>query len=78
MAHGRQEHHESPEAPANPIEEAAENEQTRQALGGRAVCTRQDCVQDMATVELAGGNQVERGDEEADPSGNEDRVEDSR
>jgi len=65
-----------PEAPAVGVAremaggEVAETEQeSRNKPGGNAVNARADGAEDVAAVELSGGQEIERGDKEADPGG---------
>ena len=72
MAHGRNPEDDAPEDPADPKEESASDEQEGQHAGGVFVPAWREGVEDMSSVELAAGDEVERGDEEAYPSGDQD------
>ena len=74
VTHGGDEEEEAPEQPTNPEESSGEEEQEGQDVGKDAVEFGGDGVEDVAAIELAAGDEVERGDEEADPSGYEHRV----
>ena len=71
-AHGWDEEHESPQRPADPEEETEQEKRGGRDAGGPAMGARRQGVEKMAAVELPGGDEVERGDEEADPAGDED------
>ena len=72
MAKRRDEEKGSPEEPADPVDGSGEEEEKGQDVGEQAVQARRERVEDVAAVELAAGDQVERGDEQADPARDED------
>jgi len=72
VTHGGDEKDQTPEYPTNPAEEAGDQERGGDGVGEGAVQAGRECVEDVSTVELAAGNEVERGDEQADPAGDED------
>ena len=76
MAHARKHEDEGPENPAGPVEDAEDEERGDDAAAGPAVDCGRDGIEDVAAIELAGGDEVERGDEEAHPGGDQDRVRD--
>jgi len=74
MAHGRDEQEQTPKNPANPEEDSCEDECDRQDESQAAMQARRDGVKDVSAVELPAGNQVQRSDEETDPTCDENRV----
>ena len=71
MAQRGDEEKDAPEDPADPVDGSGEEEEEGQDVGQQAMQARGERVEDMAAVELAAGDEIERGDEEADPAGNE-------
>ena len=70
--HGWDEEQQSPESPADPEEDAEKEKNRGRETGGPAMGAGRQGVEKMAAIELAGGDEVERGDEEAHPAGDED------
>ena len=60
--------------PADPEDGSREEEEEGQEIGHEAVQARREGVEDVSAVELAAGDEIERGDEEADPAGDQDGV----
>ena len=71
-ADGQQQH--SPHQPAQPIMNRQRHQQNGHRQCDAAVALAGQCIEDVAAVQLAGGQQVERGGEDADPRGAPDRV----
>ena len=74
MAHAGGEEDGGPENPADPEEEASEQKSDGQEKTQATMDARRDGVEDVSAIELAGGHEIERSDEEADPAGDQDRM----
>ena len=74
VAHGGDQQEESPENPSYPEKRAKNDERNRQADGKDAVEAGRDGVEDVAAVQLPSGDEIQRGDEEANPAGYQHRV----
>ena len=74
MAHGRNEEDEAPENPADPVEDARNEKRDGQNQGHGTMYARRDGVKDVSAVELGGRDEVERGNEQADPACDENRM----
>ncbi len=74
MAHRGDKEQECPQYPAYPIEESTDEENGRDDPGGPLVQPRREGVEDVATVELTCWNEIEGGDEESYPAGDQDGV----
>lgn len=65
-----------PNIPARPVAEFAEHEEEgREEPGKDSVRARTDGAKDVATIELSGGEEVQRSGEKTDPGSAADRVE---
>ena len=78
MAHSGRHQDEAPEHPASPTDDAEDDQGYDDEARGPAVQVGRDGVEDVAAIELPGGNEIERGDEQADPTGSEDGMGDNR
>ncbi len=72
MAHAGHEEDTGPDDPANPEEEAESDEDGDYDTGAELLLVWKDGVEDVAAVKLAGGDEVDSGNEETHPAGNED------
>jgi hypothetical protein len=75
-AHGGNDQERSPQDPADPEEEAAGQKNHGQGERDPAVPARGEGEEQVTAVELAAGDEVEGGDEQADPAGDENRMAD--
>ena len=78
VAHARRHQDEAPKHPAGPTDDAEHDQGCDDEARRPAVKVWGDGVEDVAAVELSGGNEIERGDEQADPTGGEDGMGDDR
>ena len=78
VPHGWNEQERAPEDPAYPEEESAEQKRDRHEKGEAAMHAGREGVEDVSAIELACGHEVERSDEEADPSGDQDGMPDGQ
>ena len=78
VAHAGHHEDERPEDPADPAEDAKNEERRDDEAMRDLVRGRGECVDDVAAIELSGGDEVERGDEQAHPTGDEDGVRDEQ
>ena len=74
MTQGGDEQEDTPEEPTDPVDGSREEEEEGQEIGHEAMQARREGVEDVSAVKLAAGNEIERGDEETDPAGDEDGV----
>ena len=74
MTHAGQQQKAGPQQPAEPRGDAEDDQDAHDDVRDDAVDARGDGVENVAAVELAGRDEVQRCDEDGDPGGDEDRV----
>ena len=78
MLHAGKGEESGPDEPAEPVHDAAVHEDREHDVGRNFVELGREGVEDVAAVELAGGDEVERRNEDADPTGDEDGMPEER